>query len=105
MIKVNTKLNTYILDQGSGYSNQDLDQVEIICYDRKVYVLQYLRRRVLDWYHLYPNQPGGSRISKTNQEVCYWKGLVTQLELYDKLCKICQRFKKRKTIYVNLPPK
>ena len=29
------KLNTYISDKGSGYSRQDLDDVEIICYDRK----------------------------------------------------------------------
>ena len=33
------------------------------------------------------------------------KGLVTQEELQDKAWKICQQFKKRKTLYVHLPPK
>ena len=42
---------------------------------------------------------------KTIIGVCYWKVLVTQAELYDKPCKICQQFKKRKNIYGHLPPK
>ena len=42
---------------------------------------------------------------KKPQEVCYWKGLVTQAEMFAKTCKICQHFKKRKNIYGHLPPK
>ena len=38
------------------------------------------------------------------QEVCYWKGLVMQVELYAKPCKVCQRFKNRNTLYGHLPP-
>ena len=91
------------MDQGSSYYKQDRDNVEIICYYRKVYVLQTTRRRVLDWYNLYFNQPGGSRLEK--KEVFYWKGLVTQAKLHAKPCKICQRLKKRKTMYGHLPPK
>ena len=30
---------------------QDLDEVEIICYDRKINVPQNMCRHVLDWYH------------------------------------------------------
>ena len=74
--KVNSNLSTYIFDRGSGYSMQELDNVEIICYDSKIYMLQSLRRRVLEWYHLYINHPGGSRPAKTIREVCYWKGPV-----------------------------
>ena len=43
--------------------------------------------------------------TKTIQEVCCWKGLVTQAELFAKMCKACRQFKKRKTLYGNLPPK
>ena len=49
--------------------------------------------------------PGGSRLEKTIQEACYWKGLVTQAELFAKACKILQKFKKRKSLYGNLPSK
>ena len=63
---------------------QALDDVDIICYDINIYVPQSLRRRVLDCYHLYLNPPGGSRLAKTIREVCYWKILVTQAELFSK---------------------
>ena len=60
---------------------------------------------MLDWYHLYLNHPGGSRLAKTIREVCYWKSLVTQAELFDRMCKTYKQFKKRKTLYGHLPPK
>ena len=46
--KINYNLSTYILDQGSGYSMQRLDDADIICYNSKIYVPQSLCRRVLD---------------------------------------------------------
>ena len=60
---------------------------------------------MLYWYRFYLNHPSGSILSKTTQEVCYWKGLVTQADLFSKTCKICQQFKNRKTLYGHLPPK
>ena len=66
---------------------------------------QSLIRRVLDWYHLYINHPGGSRLRKTIREVCYWKGLFMQAEMFTKICNTCKQFKNRKTIYEHLPPK
>ena len=102
---INSSLSTYISDRGSSYSMQEFDDVEIICYDRKIYVPKSLGRRVLDWYHLYLNHPVGSRLAKTIQDVCYWKVLVTQAEMFANMCKTCQQFKKRKTLYANLPPK
>ena len=60
--------------------------------------------RVLYWYYLYINHPGVSRLAKTIQDVCYWKGLVAQVELHAKPCKMCQHFKKRNTIYGHLSP-
>ena len=41
---------------------------------------------------------------KTVREVCYWKGLVKRAEIYDNPCKICQKFKNRKTLYGHLSP-
>ena len=101
---INSKLSTYILGRGSSYSKQDIDEVEIICYDSKIYVPQNLCRRVLDWCHFYLNHPGGSRLAKTIPEVFYWKGLVAQAKLFVKTCKICQQFKNRMTIYGHLTP-
>ena len=63
-----------------------------------------MRRRVLDWYHFYLNRPDSSRLAKTILEVCYWKGLFTQAEMFAKTCKIFQQFKNRKTLYGHPPP-
>ena len=82
---------------------QELDDVEIICYDRKIHVPQSLSSRVIDWYHFYLNHPGGIRPGKKIWEVYYWKGLVTQADLLSKTCKTCKQFKKRKTLYGHLP--
>ena len=101
---INSNLSTYILDQGYGYSIQEIDDVKIICYDSKIYMPKSLRRHVLDWYHFYLNHPGGSRLTKKSREVCYWKALFTQAEMFAKTFKICQQFKKRKTIYGHLQP-
>ena len=64
-----------------------------------------LRRHGLDWYCFYLNDPGGSRLPKTTREVCYWKFIVTQAQLFYNTCKICQQLKKRKNIYGHIPPK
>ena len=101
---INSSLSTYISDLGSGYSKQELDDVDIICYDSKIYVPQSMHRRVLDWYHFYLNHPGVSRLDKTTRGVYYWKSLVTQEELFAKMFKTCQQFKKIKTLYEHLPP-
>ena len=55
-----SKLSTYISDWGFSYSKQALDNVNIICYDKYIYVPQNMCRGVLDWYHLYLNYQGGS---------------------------------------------
>ena len=44
-------------------------------------------------------------MQKITQELCYWKFLVTQAELFVKRCKICQQFKKIKSLYGNMPSK
>ena len=43
---------------------QALAKVEIICYDRKIYVPQNMHTRVIYWYHLYLKHPGVSILEK-----------------------------------------
>ena len=105
LINITSKISTYTSYRGSGYSMQALDDSEIICYDRKIYVLQSLHRRVIYWYHIYINHPSGIRLVKTTREVCYWKGFVIRAEIFVKTSKTCQQFKNRKTLYGDLPPK
>ena len=66
-IQINSKLSAYISDWGFGYYKQDINEVEIICYDIKLYVPKTMHRRVLDWYHFYLDHPCGIRLSKTDK--------------------------------------
>ena len=72
---INTKLSTYITDQLSSYPRKALDNVEIICYDRKIYFPQSLRRYVLYWCHLYFNHLGGSILAKKSERYVVGKAL------------------------------
>ena len=63
--KVKSKLSIHILYWVSGYSQQDIDNVEIICFDRKMYLPQNMGIHVLDWYHFYLNHPSISILDKT----------------------------------------
>ena len=71
LIAVTSKLSAYILDWGSGYSKQAIDEVKIIFYSSKIYALQTLRILVLYLYHFYLNHPCGGRLAENILEVYY----------------------------------
>ena len=58
----NFKISAYLTDLVYVYSNQVIDDVELICHNINIYVPQTLLRCVLDWYHIYLNHPGGNRL-------------------------------------------
>ena len=92
-------------DQISWYSQQELDDVEIIFFYKNIYVPLTLCRRVLYWYHFYLNHPSVIRYSNIIRQVCYWKGLLSQVEISVKMGKKFQQFKKRNTLSGQIPPK
>ena len=75
--------------QGSSYSNQNIDDIKIICYNRKIHLPQILHRSVLYWYHFYLNNSGGSILEKIS-------GYATGKSLSHKNIRILSR-----AIYVN----
>ena len=60
----NYKLSTYISDLGPGYSKQNINWVDITCYDIKIDAPQSPYRHVIGWYSFYINHPGGSILVK-----------------------------------------
>ena len=60
---------------------------------------------VLYWYQFYINNPRGSRLANTIQQVCYCKCLVSQVELSVNMYKKFQQFKNRKTLCGKILPK
>jgi len=70
-----SKLKAAIKDKHSRYHIQELEGLEIVMYEDKIYVSEPLRGRTLQWYHHYLSHPGGDRLAQTLSTVCYWKGL------------------------------
>ena len=101
----NNKLQKLLRDEKSGYKKKILDGVELIFHEDKIYVPQALRRRTMEWYHHFLNHPGGERLYKTLNKVCYWKGMYPQVIQHCKKCTICQHHKPRKIKYGKLPAK
>ena len=101
----NKKLKQLLDDKTSGYNITTLDNVEIITYEDRIYVPQKLQKRTLEWYHHFLNHPGGDRLYKTLNRVCYWKGMASQATSFCRRCPECQKHKPRKRKYGHLPPR
>ena len=84
---------------------QELDNVKRIFYDGKTYVPPKSAQTCDILVPLISKPPRWYQTCKTIREVCYWKGLVTQADMFAKTCKIFQQFKNRNTIYGHLSPK
>ena len=82
-----------------------LEGVDIVTYEGKIYVPKSLRKRTIEWYHHFLNHPGGDRLFKTINRVCYWKGMASECTSFCRRCAECQKHKPRKRKYGHLPPK
>ena len=103
--KRNSKLQLAIKNKNLNYNITTLDEVEIVTFEDKIYVPVSLRKRTMEWYHYFLNHPGGERLYKTLNRVCYWKGMGNHCMNFCKKCEVCQLHKPRKTKYGHLPPK
>jgi Integrase zinc binding domain len=75
----------------------------ILCYKDKIYIPQYLRQRVLSWYHEYLHHPGQTRTEETIRNTMTWP-----TQDVERLCStytVCQLKKREWKKYSLLPPK
>ena len=103
--KGNSKLKQLVKDDTSKYNVLELDGFTLVAYEGKNYVPVALRQHTMEWYHHYLNHPGGERLYKTLNKVCYWKGMISQCIIFCKKCPECQKHKPNKIKYGHLPPK
>ena len=62
-------------------------------------------QHTIEWYHHYLNHPGGERLYKTLNKVCYWKGMPSQCITFCKRCPERQKQIPRRTKYGHVLPK
>ena len=103
--KRKSKLKQLVNDIASNYNIMELDGHQLVGYEGRLYVPVALRQHTIEWYHHYLNHPGGERLYKTLNKVCYWKGMASQCIAFCRKCPECQKHKPRRTKYGHVPPK
>ena len=83
----------------------ELDGRPLVGYEGQLYVPVALRQHTIEWYHHYLNYPGGERLYKSLNKVCYWRNMASQCITFYKRCPECQKYKPRRTKYGYVPPK
>ena len=103
--KRNSKLKLALNKTNTSYSLSDVEGVQIVTHEDKIYVPQSLRKATMNWYHHFLNHPGSDRLYKTINRVAYWKGMANHCNILCKRCPDCQKHKPRRNKYGHLPPK
>lgn len=103
--KSSKQMNLELARKSSEWKYTMVEGINLVHYRDRVYVPKTLRTRVLEWYHLYLQHPGGDRLASTLTTVCRWPGIVDQARKFCKRCSVCQKFKTRKAKYGHLPSK
>jgi hypothetical protein len=78
---------------------------QLWCYDKKIYVPPRLTKNVVSWYHNYLCHPGETRTEETIRQHLWWPGMRTQIRKFVDTCPACQRGKKKRLKYGQLPAK
>ena len=60
-MKRKSTLKILIDDKNSGYTINNIDNVQLLLKDDKIYIPESMRETMLNWYHHYLNHPGGDR--------------------------------------------
>ena len=60
---------------------------------------------IVKWYHHYLQHPGETRLEETLKATMYWPGMLPTIRRFVKTCERCQKGKRRKRKYSELPPK
>ena len=103
--EVNRSLRKRIRDNPKDYKKLIIENYKVICFKNCIYIPKGLHSRVLDWYHHYLCHPGSTRMYKTIGSTMYWESMENDIKSYTKVCKTCQKFKKKRKKYSKLPPK
>jgi hypothetical protein len=75
----------------------------VITYEMKRYIPQSLRKRIVWWYHTYLQHPGITRMEANLRQNLIWPNIRKDVEAAVKNCYECQKGKKVRKKYGELP--
>ena len=93
-------------EHNKDFSVNVIDETDVIVYKNKRLVVPTpLQDKVVQWYHHYLMHPGHTRLEETIAASMYWRNMKNDVRRHVKRCDKCQRGKKRKLRYGQLPGK
>jgi hypothetical protein len=85
---------------GKDYTSRTkVEDVELITFQGKIYMLKELQSCVVAWYHAYLAHPGEKRTEERIRQWFHWTGLCRDVRTFCKTCKKCQLSKKARRKY------
>ena len=83
------------------------DETDVLVFGKKCLVIpdKQMQTNIATWYHHYLQYPGETRLEETIKATMYWPGMLPTIRSHVKTCERCQKGKKRKRKYFDLPPK
>jgi hypothetical protein len=87
------------------FSERTIEISTVITYEKKVYIPQSLRKRIVWWYHTYLHHPGITRMEATLRQSLTWSNIRKDVEAAVRNCHECQIGKKARNKYGEVPEK
>jgi hypothetical protein len=87
------------------FLERTIERYTVITYEKKIYIPQSLRKRIVWWYHTYLQHPGVTRMEANLRQNLTWPTIRKDLEAAVKNCHECQIGKKVRNKYGELPEK
>jgi hypothetical protein len=77
----------------NNFGSLSFGSTKVHTFDGKIWVLETLQSRIIDWYHTNLRHPGVTRTINSLGQTFAWQGIRPQVEAYIKSCDQCQRHK------------
>jgi hypothetical protein len=68
------------MKKSEKFSERLIESSTVITYDNKIYIPQSLIKRILWWYHTYPQHPGITRMEVTLRQTIAWTNIRKDAE-------------------------
>jgi hypothetical protein len=94
-----------LIKRSDKFSERTIERSTVITYEKKIYIPQSLRKRIVWWYHKYLQHPGTTRMEATLRQNLTWPNIKKYVEAAVKNCHECQIGKKVRKKYGELPEK
>jgi hypothetical protein len=78
-----------LIKRSDNFSERTIERSKVIAYEKKTYIPQSLRKRIVWWYHTYIQHPGITRMEATPRQNLIWPNIRKGVEAAIKNCPEC----------------